>query len=48
MQYGVHINGYKMDKDNNMSMWIARRSSTKPTYPGKLDQIVRLIKFLAV
>ncbi|XP_046852027.1 nudix hydrolase 24, chloroplastic-like [Xenia sp. Carnegie-2017] len=39
MQYGVHINGYKMDKDNNISMWIARRSSTKPTYPGKLDQI---------
>ncbi|XP_028397445.1 nudix hydrolase 24, chloroplastic-like [Dendronephthya gigantea] len=38
-QYGVHINGYKQDKDKNLHMWIARRSYKKPTYPGKLDQI---------
>ena len=37
--YGVHMNGWL--KNNNRSyMWIARRSLTKPTGPGKLDQMV--------
>ena len=37
--YGVHMNGW-LKKDGRTHMWIARRSLTKPTGPGKLDQIV--------
>ena len=37
--YGVHMNGW-LKKDGRTQMWIARRSLTKPTGPGKLDQIV--------
>lgn len=40
MQYGVHVNGYCIDENGKMLMWIARRSPTKQTWPGKLDQIV--------
>ena len=40
MRYGVHVNGYFVDENGKMLMWIARRSSTKQTWPGKLDQIV--------
>jgi hypothetical protein len=39
--YGCHINGY-VKKDNGYFMWIARRSKTKPTYPGMLDNFVNL------
>lgn len=37
--YGCHINGY-VKKDKKISMWIARRSKTKPTFPGMLDNFV--------
>lgn len=37
--YGVHMNGYVREPDG-MRMWVARRSLTKPTGPGKLDQMV--------
>ena len=37
--YGVHMNGYVRDSDG-VKMWIAKRSLTKPTGPGKLDQVV--------
>lgn len=37
--YGVHLNGYVRDA-SGLKMWIARRSLTKPTGAGKLDQIV--------
>ena len=37
--YGVHVNGIVRHQDD-LSMWIARRSLSKPTGPGKLDQIV--------
>ncbi|KAI8851686.1 NUDIX hydrolase domain-like protein [Chytridium lagenaria] len=37
--YGVHINGYVMDGDKTL-MWVARRSFTKQTYPGMLDNLV--------
>ncbi len=37
--YGVHMNGY-VRASNGIKMWIARRSLTKPTGPGKLDQMV--------
>ena len=39
-QYGVHMNGYIYDADNELKMWIGRRSLTKPTYPGMLDNTV--------
>ena len=38
--YGVHVNGYVEREDGGMDMWVARRSATKPTWPGKLDHIV--------
>jgi len=37
--YGVHINGYVENADG-LHLWVARRSLTKQTAPGKLDQIV--------
>ena len=42
-QFGVHINGYLNHSVQGLSMWIARRSFTKQTYPGKLDQMVSLL-----
>ena len=38
--YGVHVNGFVRDEDGGMKMWIGKRSLTKPTGPGKLDQVV--------
>lgn len=40
-RYGVHVNGYTVGKDGEVSMWLARRSATKQTYPGLLDNVVR-------
>jgi isopentenyldiphosphate isomerase len=37
--YGVHLNGI-VEAEDGRSMWIARRSLSKQTGPGKLDQIV--------
>jgi len=37
--YGCHINGY-VKKDGQYYIWIARRSKTKPTFPGMLDNFV--------
>ncbi len=37
--YGVHLNGVVQQGDG-LAMWIGRRSLSKPTGPGKLDQIV--------
>jgi hypothetical protein len=37
--YGVHIHGYVRDGDEIL-MWIGKRAEDKPTYPGKLDQMV--------
>ncbi|KAF9134843.1 hypothetical protein BG015_003363 [Linnemannia schmuckeri] len=40
--YGVHMNGYVRTgpRPHQVKMWIARRSATKPTYPGMLDNMV--------
>ncbi|RLV88035.1 Uncharacterized protein JA9_002221 [Meyerozyma sp. JA9] len=41
--YGVHINGYvpaSKSKDGKLKMWIPRRSATKSTFPGMLDNTV--------
>jgi len=37
--YGVHIHGYIRDSAD-ISLWIGRRAEDKPTYPGKLDQMI--------
>jgi isopentenyldiphosphate isomerase len=37
--YGVHMSGY-VRNEGRMLMWIGRRSRTKPTYPGLLDNTV--------
>ena len=39
-QYGVHMNGYLLTDDGKFKMWIGRRSATKPTFPGLLDNMV--------
>ncbi|XP_071379589.1 thiamin pyrophosphokinase 2 [Centroberyx affinis] len=38
-RYGVHINGYTVHESGELSMWLARRSPTKQTYPGLLDNL---------
>jgi Domain of unknown function (DUF4743) len=39
--YGVHVNGYVRDAARGtLKLWVARRSATKQTWPGKLDHIV--------
>ncbi|KAJ3147619.1 hypothetical protein HDU89_005236 [Geranomyces variabilis] len=39
--YGCHLNGFvRSAHDNSIRMWIARRSETKQTYPGMLDNLV--------
>lgn len=39
MGFGIHVNGIVGDGET-LRMWIGRRSRTKPTGPGKLDQAV--------
>ncbi|XP_029012806.1 thiamin pyrophosphokinase 2 isoform X1 [Betta splendens] len=39
-RYGVHINGYTVSDSGEVSMWLARRSPSKQTYPGLLDNLV--------
>ena len=39
-RYGVHINGYCRDESGEVRMWLSRRSPTKQTYPGLLDNLV--------
>lgn len=38
-RYGVHVNGYTISDSGEVSMWLARRSPTKQTYPGLLDNV---------
>jgi len=38
--YSIHLNGYVRTESGDIQMWIARRSKTKPTYPGQLDNTV--------
>jgi len=37
--YGVHMNGYVWS-DDQLKLWVGKRSMHKPTGPGKLDQVV--------
>lgn len=47
-RYGVHVNGYTVGSDGEVSMWLARRSATKQTYPGMLDNMVRAVERLEI
>jgi len=38
--YGVHITGWVRHSSLGRCVWLQRRSSTKQTYPGKLDNFV--------
>lgn len=38
--YGVHLNGFVRGVDDQLRMWVGKRSMSKPTGPGKLDQMV--------
>ncbi len=39
-QYGCDVNGYVVNEDGSLSVWMQRRSLNKPTWPGKLDNFV--------
>lgn len=36
--YGVHMNGY-VRRPDGIHLWVATRSLSKPTWPGKLDHL---------
>ncbi|XP_033647464.1 nudix hydrolase 20, chloroplastic-like isoform X1 [Asterias rubens] len=38
-QYGVHLNGYCHHPTKGLCMWVGRRSSTKSTFPNRLDNV---------
>lgn len=40
LQYGVHLNGYVRTGAGDYKLWIGKRSDTKATYPGMLDNMV--------
>lgn len=37
--WGVHMTGY-VQKSDGLFLWVAKRASSKPTYPGMLDNMV--------
>ena len=37
--YGQHLNGF-VRRDGEIHMWLGRRSRSKPSFPGMLDQLV--------
>ena len=39
LTFGVHLNGYVRTKQG-IELWVAKRAQNKPTFPGKLDNIV--------
>ncbi len=43
--FGIHLTGYVRTEDGGYKMWIARRSLSKATYPGMLDNMVRSLLF---
>lgn len=40
VSYGVHVTGYVQDDENGLRIWVPRRSRTKQTFPGMLDNTV--------
>ncbi|KAF4524921.1 hypothetical protein B566_EDAN013883 [Ephemera danica] len=43
-KYGVDINGYVMCPDRGLCVWLQKRSVTKQTWPGKLDNMETALK----
>ncbi|KAL2761251.1 hypothetical protein ACRALDRAFT_1059117 [Sodiomyces alcalophilus JCM 7366] len=41
VRYGVHLNGFVRcaESSHGIKLWVARRSSTKSTFPGMLDNV---------
>jgi len=39
LTFGVHLNGY-VRTHKGIELWVAKRSEQKPTFPGKLDNMV--------
>ena len=39
LTFGVHLNGYVRTRQG-IELWVAKRSQHKPTFPGKLDNMV--------
>lgn len=39
LAYGVHANGFTR-RDGQLHIWVAKRSMTKPTFPGQWDNMV--------
>ena len=39
-QFGAHLNCYVREADGSIKIWVARRSLTKQTWPGLLDNCV--------
>lgn len=40
LSYGVHMTVYTKDEKEGLKIWVAKRSKTKQTYPGMLDNTV--------
>ncbi|PVH77124.1 thiamine pyrophosphokinase [Cadophora sp. DSE1049] len=40
VHYGVYLTAYTRTADNQLKLWIARRSKSKSTYPGLLEVII--------
>jgi hypothetical protein len=38
--FGVHLNAFTRNEKGDILMWVARRSMSKPTWPGLLDNCV--------
>ena len=36
----MHVNGFVRLPGGGIELWVARRSASKPTWPGRLDHIV--------
>jgi len=45
LAYGIDINGYVQHPEKGLCMWFQRRSRTKPTWPGMIDNFVGLHLF---
>ena len=39
LTFGVHLNGF-VRAQTGLQLWVAKRSQKKPTFPGKLDNLV--------
>ncbi|CAG8742610.1 3131_t:CDS:2 [Cetraspora pellucida] len=40
LTFGIHLSAYVRTSEGKLKMWIAKRSTTKSTWPGRLDNTV--------